>query len=302
MMRKSQKVKSTITAKAIVAARTTLALLALLASGTLVGYAQISPALEFEVASVKLAAPDDDAPSFIRGGPGTPYPERITYERVRLMTMLNVAYGVDFDQISGPAWMEKQFYSIVAKVPPATTEDQVKLMWQHLLAERFHLKTHMIKKYFLAYELVVAKGGSKIGKEAPAKPEPGFPEPKPGEKRGMSIIPPRTLRQTFRNYTMTEFARQVGWPLSTLIGSNSLVLGRVIDRTGLKGEYNFNLEFAGFRGPGGAFPPPLPDGQLDTAPYLIDALRQQLGLVLIERKIALDVLVVDYADRIPVEN
>ena len=48
--------------------------------------------------------------------------------------------------------------------------------------------------------------------------------------------------------------------------------------------------------------PPLPDGQMDTAPVLIDAIHEQLGLDLHQMKTLLDVLVVDRADRVPVEN
>jgi len=47
---------------------------------------------------------------------------------------------------------------------------------------------------------------------------------------------------------------------------------------------------------------PLPDGQMDTAPYLFDALRLQLGLMLNEKKAPLDVFVVDHVDRVPPDN
>ncbi len=70
----------------------------------------------------------------------------------------------------------------------------------------------------------------------------------------------------------------------------------------MSGTYDFTFEFAGFMGPGGAFPPPLPDGETDTAPYLFNALRQQLGLTIEERKRPLDVLVVDHADKLPTDN
>lgn len=277
-------------------------LLPVFASETAV--AQDSGSLKFEVASVKRAVGDDDAPSFMRGGPGTSDPERITYERQFLPRLLNAAYGFDFDQMSGPAWLGKELYSVDAKVSRGTTKDQLKIMWQNLLAERFHLKTHIVQKDFPVYELSVAKGGPKLRNsgEGPVKLDPGFPLPRPGENWAISRVPPRNVRQTFRNYSMMEFIQQLGWPLSTMAGVGGVALGRVVDKTGLAGRYDFTLEFAGYRGPGGAFPMPLPDGQADTAPTLIDALQQQLGLVLREKKAPLDVLVVDYADRVPTEN
>jgi uncharacterized protein (TIGR03435 family) len=104
---------------------------------------------------------------------------------------------------------------------------------------------------------------------------------------------------------MVEFVKeQLDWPLSTLLASyQAIAMGRVVDNTGLDGRYDFTLEYAGRRNsPGGAFPQPLPAGETDTAPFLFDALRQQLGLMLKEGKASLDVLVVDHVDKVPSEN
>jgi uncharacterized protein (TIGR03435 family) len=261
--------------------------------GASVAFAQSS--VKFEVASVKPAVHDNDAPAFQRGGPGTSEAERIGYERQNLVRLLYAAYGLQADQVYGPSWIGSELYTVVAKVPPGTTQEQVKLMWQDLLAERFHLKVHIIKKDFPAYELSVAKGGPRF------RVGPGFPEPFQGQKWGRATAPPRNVRQTFRDCSMTEFIEQLRWPLGTEVRSSGFALGRVVDKTGLSGRYDFTLEFAG-RYAGGAFPPPLPEGQIDTAPTLIDALRQQLGLTLIEKKASLDVLVVDHVDKVPTEN
>jgi uncharacterized protein (TIGR03435 family) len=87
------------------------------------------------------------------------------------------------------------------------------------------------------------------------------------------VTPPRNQRWTFRDASIADLIRQLSWPLSTLVREKELALGRIVDKTGLQGSYNFTLEFAGSRGPGGAFPIPLADNQPDTAPYLADALR-----------------------------
>jgi uncharacterized protein (TIGR03435 family) len=265
------------------------------ALGSYVAFAQDPVPPQFEVASVKPSPRDDEGLSVIRGGPGTPDPEQITYERQHLLRVLSAAYSLDFDQISGPAWLGSDLFTIHAKIPPGTTKEQLKLMWQDLLIKRFHLKAHLIQKDFTVYELSVAKGGPKFHQE------PGFPEPRPGEKWAFRPSP-RNIRLTFRDYSMDEFVKRIGWPLSTIVGTGSLALGRVIDKTGLPGSYSFTLEFAGAWGPGGAFLPSLPDGQTDTASPLFDALRQQLGLTLTEKKAPLDVLVVDHVERIPTEN
>jgi uncharacterized protein (TIGR03435 family) len=257
----------------------------------------------FEVASVKQAPHDEDAPAIMRGGPGSKDPERINFERVSFGRLLHAAYGLDYDQISGPSWIGTEQYTVVAKVPAGATKEQVMLMWQDLLAARFQLKAHLTKKDFPAYALS-SKGASKLRKsgEGPVVKETGFPEPRPGEVWGMLVIQPRTIRLTFRKCSMEEFIRRISWPLSTPVRSSELTLGRIVDRTGLEGLFDFTLEFAGFMGPGGAFPPPLPDGQADTAPLLLDALRQQLGFQLTETKTRLDALIVDHAEKVPTEN
>jgi uncharacterized protein (TIGR03435 family) len=273
------------------AARSAAAFL-LLGSGMAVP--QDPGSIKFEVASVKPAARDDDARSFMRGGPGTPDPDRIMYQRMPLIRFLYAAYGFQFDQLSGPDWIGTDLFTVNAKLPPDTTKEQLKLMWQDLLRERFHLKTHLIQKDFPVYELSVAKGGPKFHEE------PGFPVPRPGENWAVRPTP-RDIRLTFRASSMADFATRLGWPLSTITASSALTLGRVVDKTGLEGLYSFTLEFSGAWGPGGAFLPPR-DGEPDPASTLFDALRQQLGLRLDEGKARLDVLVVDHADRIPTEN
>lgn len=81
----------------------------------------------------------------------------------------------------------------------------------------------------------------------------------------------------------------------------SMTVGRIVDKTGLTSSYDFALEFSGAWSPGGAFLPP-PEGQPDSAPMLIDALREQLGLWLQPGKTTLDALVIDHVEKIPTEN
>jgi uncharacterized protein (TIGR03435 family) len=103
---------------------------------------------------------------------------------------------------------------------------------------------------------------------------------------------------------MTEFCQELSWTVSEegqSVWLGYFSPGRVVDKTGLDGTYDFTLEFAG-RYQSGAYPPPLPDGQIDTVPTLFGALQQQLGLKLELKKAKIDALIVDHADRIPTEN
>ena len=270
------------------------------------GFGQDPASLRFDVASVKPAGPPHDGPTVVRGGPGTDDPERITLERQSLLQLLHTAYGFDWDQIIGPPWLATESYAVEAKVPRGTTKEQVKVMWQNLLVERFNLKTHFMQKTFPVWELSVAKGGPKLKQSGqnPPPPVPGFPVLTSGSRHGLSSALPRNVRQTFRAYSMAEFCQMLGWTVAE-VGQSGYVgymsLGRVTDKTGLEGTYDFTLEFAG-RFQSGISAPPLPEGEMDTAPDLFGALQQQLGLKLQQTRAPLDVVVVDHVDRVPTEN
>ena len=68
------------------------------------------------------------------------------------------------------------------------------------------------------------------------------------------------------------------------------ILGRqldrtVIDKTGLKGEFDFSLEWA-------------PDQAVDSSgPFIFAALQEQLGLKLLARKGPVEIIVIDRIDR-----
>jgi uncharacterized protein (TIGR03435 family) len=257
------------------------------------------------VASVKLA--NGDAPpttTGLSGGPGTSDPERITYWG-SVFRLLPIVYGLEFDQMTGgPSWFLSQPYSISVIVPQGATAEQVRIMWQNLLAERLNLKMHFEKKDRPAYELSVAIGGAKLKKSGgdPARPPEGFPLPAPGTRRAVSNALPRNARITFRDTSIAEFIDFLGYPLGDLSDLGGLTKGRIADKTGLDERYDFTLEFDGTVGFRGAFYPPLPEGTLGSAPPLLDAVREQLGLKLEEKKAKVDVLVVDHLDRIPTDN
>jgi uncharacterized protein (TIGR03435 family) len=132
----------------------------------------------FEVASLKPARSDTRVRSSMRGGPGTPDAEQITFTNVTLMSVLMRAYDVKNYQVTGPAWLSSERYDIAAKVAPGTAKEQFNLMLQNLVAERFHLALHHETKEFQGYELVVSRSGSKLkisGESGPDQPEPTAP-------------------------------------------------------------------------------------------------------------------------------
>ena len=92
-------------------------------------------------------------------------------------------------------------------------------------------------------------------------------------------------------------------PLSTLTGFLTVqVAAPVTDETGLQGDYDLTLEFMpDERWLGFADMPH--DAKADASvPDLTRALEEQLGLRLEARKRAVEVLVVDRAEKMPVAN
>ena len=261
-----------------------------------------SPAPAFDVASVK---PDKS------GGMGT----RIMFQpggrfnatNITLKFLIRVAYEVQDFQISGgPPWLNSDRYDIDAKADgPAEgdmrtmTEEQRKasmhlrrLMLQALLADRFKLTLHKESKEAPIYALVVAKSGLKI-KELPpevkATPDPADTPDKPDPKR-----PQRGGMRMGRG----ELTGQ-GVKLTFLAEALSNQVGRtVLDQTGLKGDYSFELKWtpdenqgAAFKGPGDA-PPADANG-----PSIFTAIQEQLGLKLDSQKGPVDLLVIDHAEK-----
>jgi uncharacterized protein (TIGR03435 family) len=275
-----------------------------------------SSRLEFEVASLRPSGPPPREPqltNLVQGGPGTKEPERITGPRVTLQRFLTVAYGVDFDQIQGPAWTGEQRYDLIAKVPPGTSKDQIKVMLQNLMAERFKLVLHHVSKDLPVYELTIAKTGAKLQetRETDLRPmrlgEPtpldqdGFPQLPSGAYGCTHTVVYALTRMTCRGMPLSFLASELAVPLGTGSG-NTFAMARIVDRTGFTGKYDFRLEYSGAYGPGGALSLSGPDVEPGGGLPLAAAVEKQLGLKLTKSSAPFDVLVIDRAERIPTEN
>ena len=133
-------------------------------------FAQTGDGAVFEVASVKPSPPVKPGERVYygpaRGGPGTPDPGQITWTYARFFDLLMTAFDVKNYQISGPAWLTDERYDVIARVPAGATTEQVRVMWQNLLAERFGLTLHRESREFRVDELVIAKGGAKLKESA----------------------------------------------------------------------------------------------------------------------------------------
>jgi len=138
------------------------------------GFSQIAPPA-FEVASVKPAPlpPSGRARPTGAAGPLSNGPGQISYPNISLHTLLTSAYGVKDYQISGPSWLDSERFEIIAKLPPGTSKEQIPVMLQRLLADRFKLKLHREEKELPIYALVIGKNGPKL-KESHGDGDTGF--------------------------------------------------------------------------------------------------------------------------------
>ncbi len=217
-----------------------------------------------------------------------------------MRNLLMFAYGLEQDQISGPGWLGSEAYDIDATIAPGATKEQFNVMFQNLLAERFGLKVHHETRQFAGYELVIAKNGPKLKETDPATTawNPADGPPKAGkDKDGLPELPPgHVLMGTFSTPVGTRISAR-GQPLSALLRSLGRLLKEPVnDQTGLTGKYDFNLTFSA---PNAAVPP---DAQSERAPNVFVAFEEQLGLKLVAKKLAIDVVVIDHLEKSPTEN
>jgi uncharacterized protein (TIGR03435 family) len=291
-------------------------------------FGQEAATASFEVASVKPAPPPTDGRLMIHMGGGPTDKKdrgRVSWENVSLRDVLRVAYDLKDYQITAPDWMNSTRFNIEAKYPPTTTKEQYEQMWQTLLKERFGMTVHHESKDLPAYVLTVAKGGPKL-KDAVDDPptadgdSPGGPLSRAGGGFGGPGGIPRA--GALRNGNMMMNGRghleAKGIPIALFVDMLSRQLSRPVeDLTELKGKYDFILDYTpdestsemsrrmGMPMPmsrpegGGDGPGPSPD---NNGASLFTAVQQQLGLKLESRKLPLDMLVIDHAEKTPTEN
>ncbi len=273
----------------------------------------------FTAATVRVGGDTSPTLNHMVGGPGSSDPTHFAFDSVPLVSLMMRAWHVDADQIKGPEWVKnfsdpRTLYTVRALVPADTTADQFDVMLRNLLTERFHLTFHRETKEFPGYELRVADGGLKIQPCVPEE-EAGSPGTE-GRKRCVKLPPGGIMTTSLssgigtwgairqRHMTsMADFADRLGAAINESSGlPEGLAAPRVTDKTGLNGNYDFSLEFAGVVLLAGT-PPPASIGDPEAGTTVFVALERQLGLKLVKTKnVTVDLLVIDYANKVPAEN
>jgi uncharacterized protein (TIGR03435 family) len=286
----------------------------LLFAASLTAAAQSPPELQFDVASVKIAtplalrAPIESGPGApLQGGPGTSDPGRIAIRNLNLRTIVVLALGggagtsLPASRIVTPDWMDTQRYDIEARVPAGATKAEANQIMLNLLKERLHLKFHHEMRPLDGYELTIARSGLKIKESA----NPDAPQAPAGSYKNVDNdfphVEPGYIFSSLRPYNGRIFWTARNQALASLINTamNSLGPGagvqvQISDNTGLTGKYDWNVQYAGR--------PTTPDADPPGGPSVVEAFEKQLGLHLEKKRIPLDVVVVDSADKIPADN
>ena len=235
-----------------------------------------APAPVFDVAAIHLHIPEPHEHNSIWS---SPFDGHFRAENVSVVMLIHWAYETPETRIlDAPGWADSTYFNIDATADPAVDQQlhsltsdagrkQKEKMVQALLADRFHLVVHTETREFPIYELVVAKGGAKLG------------DPQSGG----------TTVNHGRDHIEVEGANS-----ATLLAEElSKETGRdVIDKTGLSGRYDLKLHWTPDESAVSAL-----DGSAspatDAGPALFTALEEQLGLKLEPAKGPVQVLVVD---------
>ncbi len=201
-----------------------------------------------------------------------------------LSALFNV-YGEQYLK-GGPPWLDSDRFDVIAKAPEGTSNNTMRLMLQKLLQDRFHLVVHGETRTLKVYSLTVGKGGHKL-----------TPSDGTGEAAcAASIGKDNSYHRDCHNMTMGEFAEQLASYAPRFFEGRP-----VVDATGLKGAWDFKLDWvpldggaAGLNAPAGT--------EFNSGRTIFGATDKELGLKLDLREQPMPIIMIDQVSRVPTEN
>jgi len=202
-------------------------------------------------------------------------------ENVSLKRLIGMAFEIPESQdylFSGPVWLDSENFDIQARFPPDTPDPIFNQMLQRLLEKRFRMVVHRAPKEFSVLALLPGKGS----------------------RQGLSLHSAAAPGGAYKFRVIGGHATGSSVSMSMLAGRLSrpdFGLNRpVLNLTGLEGTYDLTLDWK-------------PDSPQESSPAdhgsdasIYAAIAEQLGLKLEPRKVSLDVLVIDRADKVPTAN
>jgi uncharacterized protein (TIGR03435 family) len=241
--------------------------------------------------------------------------------------LISLAWDISEKTIfDAPPFSDDKVWDIDAKLPTPDTPqvpgrrqgidfDQVRLMLQSLMAERFGLKVHTEDRPGNAYSLLPSTPKMKTGD--PANRASCTDRVPPEEKDPRTVNPMATQYMRCTNVTIDQFARELkGY-------SGAIIKTPVLNKSGIEGRYDLTLSFTGIHqlellglAQGGATPKQSVSGGDKSGgggtgevsdpggvPVMMqDAVAKQLGLKLVLEKRPIPALVIDHINEMPTEN
>jgi uncharacterized protein (TIGR03435 family) len=211
---------------------------------------------------------------------------RYLLRQATLVDLIATAYGQKDSTFvhGGPSWLEWDRWDVIAKVPPGTTEASAKEMLQSLLTERFGLVVHTGSAPMPAYVLTAPTGAGKLKVSDGSGDAACKGQPAPANQAA-DVIP--QILVTCHNESMEKFADDIH------MMAGGYLTNPVVDSTGLKGAYDFDLKWTGV-------------GNLSRAGSegisIFDAVDKELGLKLTLETSPRPVLIVDSVNEAPTAN
>jgi uncharacterized protein (TIGR03435 family) len=245
--------------------------------------------LSFDVASVKTAIFPRGILPYVAIAPNRAG-GRIAWT-TDLWYMIGYAHRLEPSRLSGPIPGSSSVYSVEATFNPDASDDQVRLMFQSLLKDRFRMAFHTVTRDVDGYALSVAAGGLKIKEVQPDdKPSPlpdwirsEFASLDDFEGRIFTTGPAKGVNGvTARRVSLRQFCEEL----------QRLLQAPVMDQTGIKGNFYFSFLYG--------------DPNVAAAEIVVSALstaiEEELGLKLIRQRAPFETLVVDHIEKIPTPN
>ncbi|HVV44295.1 MAG TPA: TIGR03435 family protein [Bryobacteraceae bacterium] len=218
--------------------------------------------LSFDAASIKPNKLDDRIVT-IDVGPGG----RFAARGYTLKLLIQQAWEIKgFQILGGPGWLDVDRYDVQARGRANATRHEVNQMLQNLLVDRFALKLHPVQKEMQGFELEIAGDQSKLTPSQATGEVPNAHRDQTGSLVGTG-------------YSMRAIATMVG----------AYVAKPVVDNTGMKGLYDFRVRWT-----------ERADQISDSEPgsiSLITALRDQLGLKLVSKRVMADLVQIESASK-----
>jgi len=228
-----------------------------------------APRQEFEAAVMKLNTSGQADASFKILPSGL-----FSATNIRMIDIFQFAFKVRNETTAGaPGWFYSDRFDITGRAQPNTKENTFREMLGTLLMQELKLKVHIQPTEMSAYALVVGKGGPKL------QPAAGTGEPacQPVGEQGAQF---GGSHRACTNLKMSDLAEALPDLASAYVNKT------VVDQTGLTGSYDFRLDWAG-------------RNIIDTiGGVTMFGAVEKLGLKLEEKKLTLQVVVIDHVERL----